>query len=193
MRKTAKRGSVLATVLLLTMLLAIVTAVVANNTLQNYKTTNWASGAGTSRYIAYAGIQHAMIKLRNDPTYNKTFEGTVPGREEFKYRVTVKNQRDLIPPPQGSLNKTGSLRFNLAEIPANCAKIESKVLVNDGKLDASVERTLSGMIGTAMFKPTNFKNAAAAKSTVLMTGDSKTRAYDFWMYKDGARESGSLA
>ena len=191
MRKSAKRGSVLATVLLLTMLLAIVTAVVANNTLQNYKTTNWASGAGTSRYIAYAGIQHAMIKLRNDPTYSDTFEGVVPGREEFKYRVTVKNQRKLGAASQGSTSGTGSLRFNLKEIPAYCAKIESKVLVNDGKLDAKVERTLSGMIGTAMFKPTNFKNAASAKSTILMTGASKTRAYDFWLYKDGARESAS--
>ena len=175
---------------MLTMLLAIITAVVASNTLQNYKTTNWSSGAGTSRYIAYAGIQHAMIKLRNDPTYNETFEGKVPGRDGFVYRVTVKNQRDLVEPEPG---KTGdpSLPFNISEVPVNCAKIESRVLLAENAEKNKVERSLSGMIGTAVYKPTSFKNAASARSTVVMTGDSKTRAYDFWMYKDWARESQS--
>lgn len=190
MRNKQQRGSVLATVLMLTMLLAIITAVVASNTLQNYKTTNWSSGAGTSRYIAYAGIQHAMIKLRNDPTYNQTFEGRVPGREGFVYRVTVKNQRDLVEPEPG---KTGdpSLPFNTSEVPVNCAKIESRVLLAENAEKNKIERSLSGMIGTAVYKPTSFKNAASARSTVVMTGDSKTRAYDFWMYSGGARESQS--
>ena len=190
MRNKQQRGSVLATVLMLTMLLAIITAVVASNTLQNYKTTNWSSGAGTSRYIAYAGIQHAMIKLRNDPEYNETFEGTVPGRAGFVYRVTVKNQRDMIMPEPG---KTGdpTLRFNTAEVPVNCAKIESRVLLKENAEKNKVERSLSGMVGTAVYKPTNFKTAASGRTTVLMTNDSKTRAYDFWMYTGGARESAS--
>lgn len=190
MHNKRQRGSVLATVLMLTMLLAIITAVVASNTLQNYKTTNWSSGAGTSRYIAYAGIQHAMIKLRNDPTYNETFEGKVPGREGFVYRVTVKNQRDLVQPKPGTTGDP-SFPFSIAEVPANCAKIESRVLLKENAENNKVERSLSGMIGTAMWKPTNFKNAASARSTILMTGDSKTRAYDFWSYKDNARESQS--
>ncbi|MCW5870735.1 MAG: hypothetical protein KIS61_25985 [Candidatus Eremiobacteraeota bacterium] len=176
--------------LMLTMLLAIITAVVASNTLQNYKTTNWSSGAGTSRYIAYAGIQHAMIKLRNFPEYNDTFEGRVPGREGFIYRVTVKNQRNTIPPRAGSLDGP-SLRFNTAEIPVNCAKIESRVILEENADNSKVERSLSGMVGTAIFKPTNFKTAASARSTILMTGDSKTRAYDFWMYKGWARDNQS--
>lgn len=190
MRNRQQRGSVLATVLMLTMLLAIITAVVAGNTLQNYKTTNWSSGAGTSRYIAYAGIQHAMIKLRNFPEYSDTFEGKVPGREGFIYRVTVKNQRDLVPPKAGTTDDP-SLPFSPSEIPINCAKIESRVILAENAENKKVERSLSGMIGTAIYKPTNFKNAASARTTVLMTGGSKTRAYDFWMYKDGARESQS--
>ncbi len=189
MRNRQQRGSVLATVLMLTMLLAIITAVVASNTLQNYKTTNWSSGAGTSRYIAYAGIQHAMIKLRNNPEYNDTFDGAVPGREGFIYRVTVQNQRNMEPPKAGKTES--SLRFKTSEIPVNCAKIESRVMLAENVGNKKVERALSGMIGTAVYRPTNFKNAASARTTVLMTGGSKTRAYDFWMYKDGARESQS--
>lgn len=192
MRNRQQRGSVLATVLMLTMLLAIITAVVAGNTLQNYKTTNWSSGAGTSRYIAYAGIQHAMIKLRNNSEYSDTFSGTVPGREGFTYVVTVSNQKNMRQPAAGSTDKA-TFRFNLAEIPVNCAKIESRVVrTEDVGTTNKVDRSISGMVGTAMFKPTNFKNAASARSTVLMTGDSKTRAYDFWLYKDEARESQSL-
>lgn len=189
MRNRQQRGSVLATVLMLTMLLAIITAVVASNTLQNYKTTNWSSGAGTSRYIAYAGIQHAMIKLRNNPEFNETFDGAVPGREGFIYRVTVKNQRNMEPPKAGKTDPT--FRFNTNEVPINCAKIESRVMLAENVESKKVERSLSGMIGTAVYKPTNFKHAASARTTVLMTGDSKTRAYDFWIYKDHARESQS--
>lgn len=182
----------MATVLMLTTLLAIITAVVAGNTLQSYKTTNWSSDAGTSRYIAYAGIQHAMIKLRNNPEFNETFQGKVPGRDGFTYVVTVSNQKNMKQPAQGSTDKA-TFRFNLTEIPMNCAKIESRVVLSEN-VDKSnkVERSISGMIGTAMFKPTQFKNAASARSTVLMTGDSKTRAYDFWAYKDDARENQSL-
>lgn len=189
MRNRQQRGSVLATVLMLTMLLAIITAVVASNTLQNYKTTNWSSGAGTSRYIAYAGIQHAMIKLRNNPEYNESFDGSVPGREGFIYRVTVKNQRNMEPPKAGKTDAT--FRFNTKEVPVNCAKIESRVMLAENAENKKVERSLSGMIGTAVYKPTNFKNAASARTTIMMTGDSKTRAYDFWVYKDGAREAQS--
>ncbi|MBS2036138.1 hypothetical protein JST97_14205 [bacterium] len=186
------RGSVLATVLMLTMLLAIITAVVAGNTLQNYRTTNWSSGAGTSRYIAYAGIQHAMIKLRNDPTYNDTFEGSVPGREGFIYRVTVKNQRNLIPPPKTAPPGTaGSLPFDTSEIPQNCAKIESRVILAQNAAVGKVDRSISGMFGTAVFKPTSFKNAASARTTVIMGGESKTMAFDFWLYKDSSREDQS--
>lgn len=192
MHNRRPRGSVLATVLMLTMLLAIITAVVAGNTLQNYRTTNWASGAGTSRYIAYAGIQHAMIKLRNDPTYNATFEGKVPGREAFIYRVTVKNQRNLIPPPKTAAPGTpGSLPFDTSEVPQNCAKIESRVILAENAASGKVDRSISGMFGTAVFKPTSFKNAASARTTVIMGGESKTMAFDFWLYKDSSRESQS--
>ena len=126
MRK--RRGSVLATVLMLAMLLAILTAVVANNTLSNYKATNWSSDTGNSRYVAYAGIQHALILLRDDPTYNTgatPIRGHVPGNPGVTYEVTVKNQRNLLPRNQDGSG--GGIRFDVEEIPANAAKIESKI------------------------------------------------------------------
>eukprot|EP01012_Entosiphon_sulcatum_P033538 TRINITY_DN42457_c0_g1_i1.p1 TRINITY_DN42457_c0_g1~~TRINITY_DN42457_c0_g1_i1.p1 ORF type:complete len:529 (+),score=73.18 TRINITY_DN42457_c0_g1_i1:1176-2762(+) len=185
-----KKGSVLATVLMLTMFLAIITAVVANNTLQNFRATNWSSGAGSSRYIAYAGIQHAMIKLRDNPAYNDSFQGSVPGRDGFIYKVTVKNQRDKIPAPKTAPPGTGdSLPFDTSEIPENCAKIESHAIQTQNTAAGKVDRTISGMVGTAVFKPTSFKNAASARTTVLMSGESKTMAFDFWMYKDWARDN----
>lgn len=192
MRNRKTKGSVLATVLMLTMFLAIITAVVANNTLQNYKTTNWSSGAGSSRYIAYAGIQHAMIKLRDKPDFNDTFTGKVPGREGFIYKVTVKNQRDKVPPPKSAPPGTeDSLPFDTTEIPENCAKIESHAIQTQDTNTGKVDRTISGMVGTAVFKPTSFKNAASARTTVMMSGESKTMAFDFWMYKDYSREDQS--
>lgn len=177
MRK--RRGSVLATVLMLAMLLAILTAVVANNTLSNYKATNWSSDTGNSRYVAYAGIQHALILLRDDPTYNTgstPIRGHVPGNPGVTYEVTVKNQRNLLPRNQDGSG--GGIRFDVEEIPANAAKIESKVLLADGRTD----RSLAGMVGTAVWRPTAFENAAAARSLIAVSGDSKTMAFNFFDY-----------
>jgi hypothetical protein len=171
MKKTHKRGSVLATVLMLACLLAIITAVVANSALHNYKTTNLSGDTATTRYVAFAGIQHAMLYLKDDTTYNSSFEERVPGNEGLRYKVTVKN------------NKDG--RYPVAEVPLNCARIEVEVVEADRR---TTERVLSGMVGTAAWKPTAFDNAATAKSLVALTDSAKTMAFDFWKYKDDKRE-----
>lgn len=185
MRK--RRGSVLATVLMLAMLLAIMTAVVANNTLSNYKATNWSADTGNSRYVAYAGIQHALIFLRDDPTYNTAdtpIRGHVPGSPGVTYEVTVKNQRNLL--PRNRDGSGGGTRFDTEEIPVDAAQIESKVLLADGRQD----RSLAGMVGTAIWRPTAFENAAAASSLIAISGDSKTMAFNFADYDGWERREG---
>lgn len=172
MKKAQKRGSVLATVLMLSCLLAIITAVVASNALHNYKTTNISGDTATSRYVAFAGIQHAMLYLKDNNAYDATFEERVPGNEALRYKVRVKN------------NKDG--RYPAAEVPANCARIEVEVVEAEG---GAARRVLSGMIGTAAWKPTAFENAATAKSLVALTDTAKTMAFDFWKYKDDKREN----
>lgn len=176
--KKQKRGSVLATVLMVSMLLAIITAVVANNTLANYKATNWSSDAGNSRYVAYAGIQHALVMLYDNPDYNTgntPLRGQIPGYPNLTYEVSVKNQR-----VRQTWQDGGGLRFNTSEIPENSAKLESIVVLSDGRAD----RSLAGMVGTAIWQPTAFENAAYARSSVYLSGDSSTRAYNFHDYKD---------
>lgn len=184
-----RRGSVLGVVLMLTMLLAIITAVVANNTLANYKTTNWAGGAGTSRYIGFAGLQHAMLKLREYPQYAGTFEGDVPGQPELYYHVTVKNQTKKVE----VRDRWGTVigledPYSVTEIPENSAKIESEVRIRQ---TGATDRTLSGVIGTAVWKPTGFTNAASARSAMMMTTGANTRAYDFREYTFGKRDGRS--
>jgi len=184
-----KRGSVLGVVLMLTTLLAIITAVVASNTLQNFKTTNWAGNAGTSRYIAFAGLQHAMLKLREDPKFNGAFDAEVPGQPELRYYVVVKNQTNKVEVKDKWGFTTGYQDpYDLTEIPENSAKIESEVRL---KLTGKAERSLSGVIGTAVWKPTGFVSAASARSAIVMQGESKTRAYDFTKYLAGARDTQS--
>jgi hypothetical protein len=177
---------------MLTMLLAIITAVVASNTLQNFKTTNWSGNAGTSRYIAFAGLQHAMLKLRDDPKFSGTFDADVPGQPDLRYYVVVKNQTNktatTVKDKWGGETTVYNDPYDVTEIPADSAKIESEVRL---KLSGKAERSLSGVIGTAVWKPTGFVNAAAGRSAVIMQGESKTRAYDFTKYKDGYRDSQS--
>lgn len=168
------RGSVLATVLMLSFLLAIITAVVASSALHNFRTTNISGDISTSRYVGFAGIQHAMLYLKDDATYDGNFEERVPGNEELHYKVRVKN------------SKTGS--YPTSEVPENCARIEVEVVqMRTGQVD----RTTAGMVGTAAWRPTAFDNAATARSFVSLGGGSKTMAFDFWDYTDEDRENRS--
>ncbi len=177
-----RRGSVLSTVLLVSMFLMMITALIADNALHHFRTTNWAGKAGTSRYIAYAGIQHALVILKQQPEWSGNIPRTpVPGRPELFYEVKVENQRSPV-----EMGHHG-LPFNIQVVPENAAKITSRVFWDDG----SATRELSGMIGTAVWRPTSFINAASARTSVIMEGDSKTRAYDFAWYDSGARDSGS--
>ncbi|MBT9588149.1 hypothetical protein IV102_32730 [bacterium] len=177
---------------MLTMLLAIITAVVASNTLQNFRTTNWSGNAGTSRYIAFAGLQHAMLKLREDPKFSGPLDGEVDGQPELHYYVNVKNQTNktatTVTDKWGFKTTTYSDPYSTTEIPENSAKIESEVRL---KLTDKKERSLSGVIGTAVWKPTGFVNAASARSAVMLQGGSTTKAYDFTKYTGGARDTKS--
>jgi len=181
-----RRGSILGIVLMLTMLLAIITAVVASNALQNYRTTNWNASAGTSRYIAFAGLQDAMLKLRENPLYDAPFTGVVPGQPELSYRVTVKNQMNLVETSAATGPRTFAEPFSVVEVPSRSAKIESDVIRTTS---GARERSLSGIVGTAIWKPTGFVNAASAQGAMIMSGGSKTSAFDFNDYKDRAPNS----
>ena len=181
-----RKGSVLATVLLLSLFLVIITAVVANNTLANFRTTNRASDTGTSRYVAYAGVQHALVLLKEDNKYNNSdttpLKGNIPNHPELRYEVVVKNQRDKIPPAMAGGSE--SFRFNLTQIPENCARIESSVIATDG----SKERVLNGMVGTAVWSPSTFNKAATGRQLIVMQDDARTMAFDFSQYDGWERD-----
>jgi hypothetical protein len=184
-RTSKKRdGSVLATVLMLSMMIAIITMVVANNTLTSFKATTWATDAGTSRYIAYAGIQHAMMRLSAQNDFEGTFTGNVDGRPELTYEVRVTNTlvRNPMPSVGGPLG--GGTRITVA--PERSAKIVSTVKFADtGRTD----RSLSGMVAVAAWKPTAFRNAATGNALVALRGGSQTQAFDFNWYDDWERDT----
>lgn len=167
------RGSVLATVLMLTMLLAILTSVVAGNILQNYRSTNHVNDVGQSRYLGYAGLQHAMIKLKAASNFDGLFTGTLPGQPQLRYEVLVKN----------------SVAHPYPGVPPACASIEAQVY----QVDGGQVRSLSGMLGTAILQSQVFDKAASAKTMVDMANGSKTMAFNFNDYTGGRRESRDTA
>ena len=168
-----QRGSILVTVLLMLSVLALLVAVVANDSAQTLKSVSQSGRDTQAKYAAYAGLEFALNKLRQDPQFigekirdrhGKMVE-TLDGLERFQYQVQIWNN---IPEEGDDIDEMDDLVG-----PGSVVVTPDTVyLVSSGtNLDRGEEVILSSLGGTARRVRPVFDDAAFARSKLALSGE----------------------
>ena len=168
-----RSGSILVTVLLMLSVLALLVAVVANDSAQTLKSVSQSGRDTQAKYAAYAGLEFALNKLRQDPQFigekisdrHGRIVESLDGLERFQYQVQIWNN---IPEEGDDIDEMDDLVG-----PGSVVVTPDTVyLVSSGtNLDRGEEVILSSLGGTARRVRPVFDDAAFARSKLALSGE----------------------
>ena len=164
-QRRARKGYALMTILLLAGLLLTIAGAIGSQVLTGLTTTKTRLSTSTARFAAYAGLQHAMFKLRENPAYETTLNAVLmPGSGTVSYTVEIYNNHDsdaAMTIPDGTV------------VPGRtvyCAAMG----VDDNEQGEALH-AMSGMISDT--RP-ELHYAAFSDQTVTLSGSSKSLSFD---------------
>jgi hypothetical protein len=182
-KKIKNNGSILVTVLFMISILALLVAAVSNDSMQNMRTISQSGRDTQAKYAAYAGLEFALNRLRNDPMYHGEEDiaerhgrmtDALDGLDGFQYDVLLwNNSKD----PE----ETGGADPEDLEGPDGLVVRSGTVyMVSSGRhIDRGEEVMLLTMAGTARRVRPVFEDAAYARTKLALSGaDARVDAWD---------------
>lgn len=163
------------TVLLMLSILAMLIAVVANDSSQTLRSVSQSGRDTQAKYAAYAGLEIALNHLRQDSQFVGTeirarhgrFRGTLDGLEKFQYDVYIWNNI-----PEDDFSRTLDDIPDLVGPDDVVVRPDTVYMVSSGtNLERGEEVILSSVAGTARRVRPVFDDAAFARSKLSLRGD----------------------
>ena len=162
LRVPRRRGFAFLTLIMLAAVFIGLAGALGSQVLTSIESTRTRMAHSASRYAAYAGLQHLMLFLKTDPTYNQNLAYEMPGNPNISYTVELTNNWDGASPvaPDGTSVPPGAVY---------CAAMG----VSGGT--TVMLHAVTGIL--AQGNPT-ISHAAFTESSLALGGQARTASYD---------------
>lgn len=160
----SRRGIALLLSLLLLPLMAILAFTLTTMGVNNLNVTRNREDSTVAAYVADAGAEEALLRLKEDTAYSQTFVRTM-GKVPQTATVTIFNNRDGGSAIQAS---------NGANVPPGFAYVLSDCLSNNGSTRRQ-SAILARLTGEA---PSPWNYAAFGYDSITLTGNAETDSFD---------------
>lgn len=161
------RGYALLTILLLAGLFLTVAGAIGSEVLSSLHATRVRTSDSAARFAAYAGLQHAIYKLKSEPDFSENLVGfLVPGNSSLSYAVYITNN---------SKSTSSTIAVDGTEVPPQT--VYCVAMGADGS-STSGEVSLHAMSGLVSEGNPTLSYAAFSDHSVDLKDYSKSFSFD---------------